>query len=322
MSSELEHEAWWAATHPPGVFSWTACWRPNTATEWAKTQERHYRLIAAKPGDVYHTNAIIVQPPHAGRGTKAAFAGSTCVWADIDYGASHQRTQVLSGLTETLEVVNLSPVEPTLVVHSGAGVHLYWCFDVIVDPVEVETLNHKLQSALRHIAGGRGVDFVHDIGRVLRTPGSVHRNGTPVTVLEEGPRHERGTVEATVDEWFRTRRLKWQPPGASAALSAHVGAPDVDAGRQLLELLCEDGWDDKLIALWVHNNRGWMKDQSDSGPTMCVARIVFSYLADAQKAVNAAAAWRVKWARDPRLERLDLWRRIAGELENTCTDVN
>ena len=111
-------------------------------------------------------------------------------------------------------------------------------------------------------------------------------------------------------------------PGASAALSAHVGAPDVDAGRQLLELLCEDGWDDKLIALWIHNNRGWMKDQSDSGPTMCVARIVFSYLADAQKAVNAAAAWRVKWARDPRLERLDLWRRIAGELENTCTDVN
>lgn len=315
MSSADEHETWWAATHIPGVHSWTASWRPNKRTEWAKTQDRHYRLTAETDGDVYHTNAIVLQPPSSGRGEKSVFSGSVCCWADIDYGLSHQRTQVLSDLNETLEVVRCSPAEPTLTVHSGAGVHLYWCFDRILDPFEVERLNHRLQTLLRHVADGRGVDFVHDIGRVLRTPGSTHRNGTPVTVIDEGPRWTFDDVDTLVGAHFAKHRINWRPPGASAALSGSVEAPDPTAGAAVLNALCEAGWDDKLIALWVHNNRGWLTDQSDSGPTMCVARQVFSSLGDAQVAVNAAAAWRVKWARDDRLERIDIWRRIAGELE-------
>jgi len=102
-------------------------------------------------------------------GKKQDVMGATCLWADIDCLANGL------DINATAEMVMQLPVElqPSAMINSGGGLHLYWFFSASYDfssPSDhhldcswVEGVNSKL----REIVGG---DAVQDVTRVMRLP--------------------------------------------------------------------------------------------------------------------------------------------------------
>ena len=107
--------------------------------------------------------------------------------AEIDYGTDgHRKKPLYSNYEETLEAINRFEYEPTLIIHSGGGLHCYWVLSSPIHVretgvVQIEAINKKL-SAL--IGGDSGTQ---DISRVLRIPGTYNfklpDNPRPVTLV-------------------------------------------------------------------------------------------------------------------------------------------
>jgi putative DNA primase/helicase len=75
---------------------------------------------------------------------------------------------------------SLMPAPPSLIVHSGHGLHAYWLFECI-ELVETEEsregfarLEQRWQDHLRDLARAKGwtIDSTHDLARVFRLPGT------------------------------------------------------------------------------------------------------------------------------------------------------
>ena len=97
-----------------------------------------------------------------------------------------------------LEFTKSIPLQPTIVVWSGGGLHLYFCFRELFeigspnDSVEILKLSKGWNGFLQKEALKLGVsiDSVWDITRVLRVPGTMnHKTETPrpVEVIEINP---------------------------------------------------------------------------------------------------------------------------------------
>lgn len=95
--------------------------------------------------------------PRSGYGSGVP-AVARVVWADVD-GLSPEQT--MTGLS------SMSLPEPTMVVSSGHGTHLYWMLDRDHKPEEIRAVNRWLSSNVPGADGG-----VHDPTRVLRIPGT------------------------------------------------------------------------------------------------------------------------------------------------------
>jgi len=108
-------------------------------------------------------------------GKKADIAGATCLWADIDCVVNGQKIDVL------LKLIGEMPanIQPSIVVHSGGGLHLYW----LIDPVDIASRDvdyvGELEFANKFVGNLVGGDSVHDITRVMRLPGTYNNKRKP-----------------------------------------------------------------------------------------------------------------------------------------------
>jgi hypothetical protein len=106
------------------------------------------------------------------------------VWADLDFGSEAHKAQDLPRTeAEALTIVETVGLEPSVIVRSGFGLHVYWLFD---RPVRMGTdaerqwmksLSRRFQNRLRLQARSLGwtVDPTADLCRVLRVPGTFNR---------------------------------------------------------------------------------------------------------------------------------------------------
>ena len=210
-----------------------------------------YCSARAERQDVYAAVGLQgCEPEGGGRGKEDGVVSVPGVWADIDFGGEAHKAQDLPRTeAEALSVVATVGLDPSIIVRSGFGLHVYWLFD---QALRVETdserqwmkaLSRLFQHMLRLQARALGwtVDPTADLCRVLRVPGTFNRKVAgdvrPVTVEYSGLTysvHDIAEMVASIEE-----------PGGLLVPPASVppqGAPPSLPPAQLLPILDGCPW--------------------------------------------------------------------------------
>jgi hypothetical protein len=187
------------------------------------------------------------------RGTKRDVDAFPGFLADIDIvGDGHKATNCAPDVAAVVQKI-LFPfvqgggLEPTLVVHSGGGLHVYWLFDhpLLVTgenraAVQAESEAWQERLAAHARAAGWVWDYTADLARVLRPAGTHNRKTSeprPVRVLGGcGVRYSYETLIAVP----RTAAAPTPPPAlpaadASAAADDRVSSEIIDGARAKLK---------------------------------------------------------------------------------------
>lgn len=145
--------------------------------------------------DVYFGVGLRKEKVHRGRGENKDVAVIPGLWIDIDIASdAHKERDLPQNTDEAMQFIQTLQLPPTIVVHSGHGLHSYWLFK---DPLHIETENNRaqaealterFQATIRAKARERGwrLDNTSDLARVLRVPGTINykRNPKPVEVIQ------------------------------------------------------------------------------------------------------------------------------------------
>ena len=212
--------------------------------------------------DVYlHACGMLSRP----RGRRPNAADAVLVpgaWVDVDVAADglERRGRPATDLDMALGLV-FSIREPTLLVHSGWGVHAYWCFEepwvlgTEHERTAAKTFLRDWQHALRERAEF-DLDATHDLARLMRLPGTVNAKlpGRPQVcrvISDDGPRHDLVDLQALV---FGSAGPATQVSGKPVA---RVEFPE-RKWRALME------WDDNFRRLWDYHELPLNRPPSES----------------------------------------------------------
>lgn len=118
------------------------------------------------------------------------------------------------------------PVPPSVVIHSGGGLHTYWLLDV---PIEVGRVNAAdVKALLRRLSVAVGGDLAcAEVARVLRIPNTLNHKHTPpvpvaIEVFDPARRYGLSMVvdhlplEPAAPVPLLTVRADWKPSAATA----------------------------------------------------------------------------------------------------------
>ena len=117
--------------------------------------------------------------------------------AEVDYGTTgHKKKSKYKTYEEALSAIRKFPIQPTIIVHSGGGFHVYW---VLSNPIKVadtgiETLEAINKELSIRLGGNLGTQ---NISRILRIPGTFNfkmpGNPRPVTLISNT--HKKCSLE-------------------------------------------------------------------------------------------------------------------------------
>lgn len=128
--------------------------------EWpAQSQTFEDRVLKLAPYNVYA--GILLRRTKSGTATDCESPVRT-VWADLDKKSGATFKSVLAALLP----------DPTMVVDSGHGWHLYWSLEQGISHADAEAI-------MRGIALEYGGDSVGDVARIMRVPGSFNVKQVP-----------------------------------------------------------------------------------------------------------------------------------------------
>jgi hypothetical protein len=167
---------------------------PDTAFDLDITQD------AADRKEIYY--GLALRRPnltHSQRGKASDCRGIPGLWLDIDIqdgSTSHAAQNLPKSIEQALEILTCVP-DPTCVVDSGHGLHVYWLFEQVhfVSPTNHYEYERSLEHFQRKIIAhanklGYHLDSTYDITRVLRLPGTVNykdpTNPKPVEIIHTG----------------------------------------------------------------------------------------------------------------------------------------
>lgn len=150
----------WAPVTDPGLAAGAAISRAQELNVWVGLATRREKLGRGQRGGVKDCLAV------------------PALWADIDIaGPNHATTMPLPETDEdALALVEALGLAPSIVVHSGGGLHVYWLFAEMQDVGELVAADVfvRWQATLERLAGERGwhIDNVSNPDRVMRVPGT------------------------------------------------------------------------------------------------------------------------------------------------------
>jgi hypothetical protein len=139
------------------------------------------------------------------RGGKADVSLLPGFYLDVDIAdviGAHAASNLPTTVEAACAIVEMCVFEPTMLVHSGHGLHAYWLFTrpLVITPAEAAKINaasRTFQAAIidRAKAQGSHVDQTGNIDRVLRPPGTMNFKikdaPRPASVLlSDGPRYD------------------------------------------------------------------------------------------------------------------------------------
>ena len=117
------------------------------------------------------------------------------LYFDLDLASgAHAASTLPQTDDEALDFLEALPSKPSLILHTGGGLHAYWLFE---SPVWLQTdadrlaMTHLLQQFAHTLcqagkAHGWTLDALRDLARVLRPPGTInHKYGTPVEIIAD-----------------------------------------------------------------------------------------------------------------------------------------
>ena len=143
--------------------------------------------------DVWHSvNTVCVEPTNGKRGDETVVSYQTAIVTDIDIsGAAHKSSNFAANFDEAKSFL---PFTPSLILNSGHGGQAYFIFDqpILITDQNREQLkyrNNLMLNVIRNNAGGKTIDGVGDLPRVMRTPGTFNyklgTNNTPMCYIVE-----------------------------------------------------------------------------------------------------------------------------------------
>ncbi|ATE52110.1 hypothetical protein [Actinosynnema pretiosum] len=233
---------------------------------------------------VFDSQTLSRKPIRAGhRYTSADADALLSCWAEVDFG----KPDAPPTLRDALRVVDAVGLPPTTIRHSGNGVHLSWALSEVwelttdADRREAAELERDVVRTVAYRARELGlwqVDRVHDLARVLRTPGTLNMKNPDdpklVTILshEPGRVFEPDDVRAVLIERKYLDAMNVssgvtdeQQRAVLARVNLHRAWQQARAGRaqELLELLAENGLDVKLRPIWDAAAASTVDDSSE-----------------------------------------------------------
>jgi len=231
------------------------------------------------------------------------------LWCDIDYGnEGHAKTNNPPSEVDAMSLlINDMPLQPTMIVSSGHGLHAYWQFDVWypiafdADRMAAKTLETRWQSLLADYAKARGwqLDSVNDLARVLRIPGSLNnKTNDPIACNLEAVypkfRYSIATIEAAIPASIPTVAKPIRSINTSNRISPvgniviPIDTPKLDHERmsRLLEIK-------NFVRTFDHKQTNF-KDTSDSAYEMSLLNYALADGWSDQEAVNLCIYWRRK----------------------------
>lgn len=148
----------------------------------------HKALELSSQGfDTYFAVAEYVTPDNR---TAANVSGAWGFWMDVDCG--EEKAKAGKGYPNEDAAIKATKAfckgvglpEPTYIVYSGSGLHLYWLFDTAIDSKEWKENAEKFK-ALTHATGFKADDSrTADIASVLRIPDTLnHKYDPPKAVV-------------------------------------------------------------------------------------------------------------------------------------------
>ncbi|MED4903968.1 phage/plasmid primase, P4 family [Parageobacillus thermoglucosidasius] len=124
------------------------------------------------------------------RGRSEDIISLPCVWLDLDVQEGVHANKNRPTESQAKALLNVFPLEPSIIVHSGGGWHCYWLFDQPLhihseeDRQSAERTLKRFQNVFIRSARSKGwiVDNTSDLARVLRVPGTFNRKAEPKPV--------------------------------------------------------------------------------------------------------------------------------------------
>ncbi len=218
----------------------------------------------------------LIQGSPSGRGKAKDVAAIGALWADIDLlGPGRDKKPLPATLDDAQGILERLPHAPSMLVHSGHGLHAYW---VLKEPWVFDTDGERDQAA-RLAKGWHGtvcaaaeslgwhLENLGDLTRVLRLPGTLNHKGTPpaeVRVIESHleRRFNPGDFEPYLAE---TDDKAPVPTGENLVLRADAEPPAAKMAEAIAA--CP-----KFRQTWNHE-RTDLADQSQSGYDLALASI-------------------------------------------------
>lgn len=175
----------------------------NKRSTWFKDLMHAATHIDNHPHDIYY--GVGTSPANLGgknRCTANKIAGIPGFYADIDIGEKDTGKKYPPSLDAALKLLHDDGADPSMIVHTGGGIHAYWLFKEFwefedrAEREQAAELSKRMCMWLKGKAKKNGwtIDSVYDLARILRPPGTFnakHDPPLPVTVLEKnGPRYQ------------------------------------------------------------------------------------------------------------------------------------
>lgn len=212
-------------------YLWTITTTGTKRTRWLRAEDSDaiasacQDLARSQPDDIGHiylgtclvdaaTVAAMGQDAWAKRATNATAAGIMALCVDIDIaGPEHVSKPYPPDLDSAVSIYAATGLAPSLVIHSGNGLHVWWILDepwLVRDGVDPEreraamaTLAEDWSSTLRYHADRLGhwkIDSTFDLARVMRVPGTLNVKPGGVTqpvIVERHPEARYGPDDFT-----------------------------------------------------------------------------------------------------------------------------
>ena len=134
--------------------------------------------LSNKGFDVWHAvNPVCVEPADGKRGDENAVSYQTAIVVDIDIRSDAHKGAPSLFAADFDEAKSFLPFTPSLIIHSGYGLHAYYIFDIPIQITDenreqLKRRNNLLIDVVRQKANGKKIDGVGDLPRILRTPGT------------------------------------------------------------------------------------------------------------------------------------------------------
>ena len=182
---------------------------------WTKQDKRSYSFklpneikaaaalackLAAKKRDVYFgvTPSNTLYEGTSGRGKAENACALVALWADVDLACGvHNGQSKNPPDIATVKTLLKDMLNPSIAVHSGGGLHIYW---LIQEPIEITdtesrkkaaSLIESWQQSIRTVFSAQGytLDSTADLARLLRVPGTFnYKNPSdpkPVSIIND-----------------------------------------------------------------------------------------------------------------------------------------
>lgn len=220
--------------------------------------------------------------------TNETAAGMVGFVADVDFAKAGSPKQYPADADAAAALIDDFPLPPTIIVHSGHGLQVWWLFPA---PWLFAADEQRAQAAALSLAWGKhlqalakdrgfDLDSVHELARVMRVAGTVNQKDpqapVPVTVLRNGgPRHS--------PDAFRAILPANAQPELGDAPDREPAAPKTRGTRQVPATAARGDFpaakhealyaNDELYRRTWDRDRPDLKDQSPNAYDMALANI-------------------------------------------------